>query len=319
MKLVVLDGFTLNPGDLTWEGLEALGECTVHDRTLPGEVVERASGHPVVLTNKVILSAAHLTQLPDLRYVGVLATGTNVIALNTARERGIVVTNAPDYSTASVAQLTFALLLELAQRVGAHTDGVRSGKWSRSLDFSYTDFSLVELEGLTLGIVGYGRIGARVAVIARALEMKVMVCTRSRPQNLPDGVRSADLDTLFCEADVVTLHCPLTDATEGLVNTARLASMKPSAFLINTGRGPLIDEAALAQALNDGIIAGAAVDVLSSEPPAATTPLLSAKNCIITPHIGWATRAARKRLMDIVVANVQAFLSGQPQNVVLGG
>jgi len=318
MKLVVLDGVTLNPGDLSWDPLEALGECTVHDRTQPGKVLARAGGDEIVLTNKVVLSAALLQQLPDLKYIGVLATGTNVVDLQAAARQDIVVTNVPDYSTASVAQLTFALLLELTLHVGSHSEGVRAGRWSQAKDFSYADFPLIELEGLTLGIVGFGRIGQRVAAIARSFGMTVLVHSRTQPGPEKVGVRAVDLDTLFCESDVVTLHCPLTEGTTGLVNAERLAGMKSSAFLINTGRGPLIDESALAEALNARTIAGAAVDVLSSEPPPVENPLLSAQNCLITPHIGWATLAARRTLMEIVVTNVTAFLQGAPQNVVRG-
>jgi glycerate dehydrogenase len=319
MKIVVLDGFTLNPGDLSWDTLSALGACTVHDRTPPEEVLARAFGHEIVLTNKVVLSAELLHQLPDLRYVGVLATGTNVIDLEAAASRGIVVTNVPGYSTASVAQLAFGLLLELALHVGAHSDGVRAGRWSRSPDFSYADFPLIELDGLTLGIVGFGRIGQRVATLARSFGMNVLIHTRTQREPVGAGVRFVELDTLFRESDMVSLHCPLTEATRGLVDANRLALMKPTAFLINTSRGPLINEAALADALNAGRIAGAAVDVLSVEPPPETHPLLAARNCLVTPHIGWATAAARRRLMEIVVANVRSFLRGESLNVVRPG
>jgi glycerate dehydrogenase len=318
-KIVVLDGHTLNPGDLSWDGLRALGDCTIHDRTPPDQVFPRAAGHEIVLTNKVALAAEHFDRLPELEYVGVLATGTNVIDLKAAGEHGVVVTNVPDYGTASVAQLTFALLLELALGVGAHSAGVRSGKWSASRDFSYTEFPLVELAGLTLGILGFGRIGRQVAAIGRALGMEILIHTRTTPAPPQPGIRVADLDTLFREADAVTLHCPLTEATQGLVNAVRLASMKPSAFLINTSRGPLVDEAALATALNAGSLAGAAVDVLALEPPPATNPLLGARNCIVTPHIGWATAAARRRLLEVAVAGVRAFLDGRPQHVVVPG
>jgi glycerate dehydrogenase len=319
MKLVVLDGYTLNPGDLSWSALRALGECAIHPRTSPGEVIERARAHEVVLINKVHLSGTHLANLPDLRYIGVMATGANTIDLAAARRRNIVVANVPGYGTGSVAQLTIALLLELTLQVGAQAAAVRSGKWCRALDFSYSEFELTELDGLTLGIVGYGRIGRRVAGIALAMGMKVMVHTRRPVQGLPEGMQLVGLNTLFREADVVSLHCPLTDVTAGLVDAARLVSMKPSALLINTSRGPLIDETALAVALNERRIAGAGLDVLSSEPPSADNPLLTAANCVITPHVGWATRAARQRLMDCVVANVRAFVEGQPQNVVSAG
>lgn len=317
MKIVILDGYTLNPGDLNWSKLQALGECTVHDRTPAVDTVRRASGHEIVLTNKVVLSREQLKQLPGLKYVGVLATGTNIVDVGFAAERGIVVTNVPNYSTPSVAQLTFALLLELTTGVGKHSDGVRSGKWSRSLDFSYTEQPLLELQELTLGIVGYGRIGQCVAQIARAFGMNILAHTRTRPDDAAGHVKFVDLEVLFRESDVISLHCPQTPATTRMVNPERLALMKPSAFIINTSRGPLVDETALARALNDGQIAGAVLDVLSSEPPAATNPLLHARNCILTPHIGWATTAARQRLMRIAVRNVQAFLAGAPENVVL--
>jgi glycerate dehydrogenase len=314
---VVLDGYTLNPGDLHWDDLRALGCCTIHDRTSPEQVLERARGHEVVLTNKVALRQNHIEALPQLRYIGVLATGTNVVDLKAADQKGIVVTNVPDYSTASVAQLTFALLLELALHVGAHSDGVRAGRWSTSKDFSYAEFPLIELEGLTLGIVGLGRIGRRVAVLGGAFGMNLLAHTRTPlAAGQAPGVRRVDLDTLFQESDAVTLHCPLTEQTQGLVNARRLALMKTSAFLINTGRGPLVDERALARALESGTIAGAAVDVLSAEPPPSDHPLLHAPHCIVTPHLGWATTAARKRLMQVVVSNVRRFLEGMPENVV---
>jgi glycerate dehydrogenase len=316
MNIVVLDGHTLNPGDLQWDSLCALGPCVIYDRTAPEQVLERARGHEIVLTNKVVLNASHFEGLPKLKYVGVLATGTNVVDLHAAEQRGIVVTNVPDYSTASVAQLTFALLLELALHVGAHSDGVRAGRWSASKDFSYTDFPLVELQDLTLGIVGFGRIGRRVADLGRAFGMNITVSTRSLPGDQEREVRFVPLDVLFRESDAVTLHCPLTSETAGLVNAQRLAAMKPTAFLINTGRGPLVDEAALAHALASGTISGAALDVLSVEPPPADHPLLRAPRCILTPHIGWATTAARRRLLEIVVSNVHRFLEGHPQNRV---
>lgn len=316
MNIVVLDGYTLNPGDLTWPALEALGACRVFDRTPPGETVARAAEAEIVLTNKTVLNRDTLARLPRLRYIGVLATGYNVVDLAAARARGIVVTNVPGYSTASVVQLTFALLLELTHHVGAHADGVRAGRWSRSADFCYWESPLVELAGLTLGLVGFGNVGRGVARAAGAFGMRVLVHTRTTPTGGVDGVASVDLETVFRQCDVVSLHCPLTDATRHLVNRERLAWMKATAFLINTGRGPLVDEAALADALNNGRLAGAGLDVLSSEPPAADNPLLAAKNCVITPHIGWATRAARERLMRIAVENVRAFQAGQPQNVV---
>jgi glycerate dehydrogenase len=261
----------------------------------------------IVLTNKVPLDRALLAQLPALRYIGVMATGYNVVDCEAAKEKGIVVTNVPAYGAKSVAQLTFALLLELTHHVGDHARGVREGKWTRSPDFAYWESPLIELDGLTMGVVGHGSIGKTVAAIAQSFGMRVLVNRRS------GGV---DLATVFRESDVVSLHCPLTEQTRHLVNADRLAMMKPTAFLINTGRGPLVDETELAAALNAGRIAGAAVDVLSAEPPLADNPLLTARNCLVTPHIGWATQSARQRLLQTVVDNVRAFLAGQPQNVV---
>ncbi|MDF1536804.1 MAG: D-2-hydroxyacid dehydrogenase [bacterium] len=314
MKIVVLDGYTLNPGDLSWEGLGKLGEVTVHDRTSPDELMDRAVGAEVLLTNKVILDAEAITNLPDLKYVGVLATGYNVVDLEAAAQSGIAVTNVPAYSTDSVAQMVFALLLELINGVGRHSRSVRSGIWSKSPDFSFHEIPLVELSGLTIGIVGYGAIGQGVARIARAMGMKVLVHTRTPGSE--EGVQYLDLDTLFNESDVVSLHCPLTDKTVGIVNRERLTRMKPSAFLINTARGPLVDEQALADALNAGALAGAGLDVLSVEPPPPGNPLLSARNCVITPHIAWATKAARGRLMGTVVSNLEAWMDGRPVNTV---
>jgi glycerate dehydrogenase len=315
-KIVVLDGFTLNPGDLSWDKLKELGECVVHDRTSPAQVLARAAGAEIVLTNKTVLTADHLGHLPKLRYVGVLATGYNVVGLEAARARGIVVTNVPAYGTASVVQLTFALLLELALHVGHHARTVREGRWSRSADFAYWDHPLLELAGLTMGLIGFGRIGQAVARVARAFDMAVLVHTPRPPDHSPVPVEFVDLETVFRRSDVVSLHCPLTPATKGLVDRERLALMKPTAWLLNTGRGPLVDEVALAEALNTGRLGGAGLDVLAVEPPPADHPLLAARNCVITPHVGWATRAARARLMAAAVANVKAFLRGQPINRV---
>ena len=315
-RIVVLDGFTLNPGDLSWNPLQALGPCEIHDRTRDDDIIARAVDAPVVLTNKTILGRAEISHLPGLRYLGVLATGTNVVDLVAAREHGVVVTNVPAYATASVVQLTFGLLLELTLRTGAHADSVRAGDWCRTEDFSYTLQPLVEIAGLTLGIVGFGNIGRAVAKVGEAFGMKVLVHTRRPLANPPASVRCVDLETLFRESDVVSLNCPLTPETKHLVNARTLALMRPTAFLLNTGRGPLVDEAALADALNSDRLAGAGVDVLSVEPPPADHPLLTARNCVITPHVGWATRAARIRLLDTAVANLRAFLAGRPQNVV---
>ncbi len=315
-KIVVLDGYTLNPGDLSWDELQALGDCDIFDRTPPEEVRAKARGAMIVLTNKTVLDRADLATLPSLRYVGVLATGYNVVDLAAARELGIVVTNVPDYSTRSVAQLTFALLLELAHQTGLHAQGVREGRWCRSPDFCYWESPLVELEGLNMGVVGFGRIGRAVARLAGAFGMNVLVHTPHPPRPAPAGVELVSWEQLLRQADVVSLHCPLTAETRQMIDAARLAVMKPTAFLINTARGPLVDEAALAEALNAGRIAGAALDVLSVEPPPQSNPLLAAKNCLITPHIGWATAAARRRLLRIATENVRGFLGGRPQNVV---
>lgn len=307
-RIVVLDGHTLNPGDLSWDELSALGDCTVHARTAPAEVAEHSRGAAVLLTNKTPLPAAVIAALPDLRYIGVLATGYNVVDTAAARARGIPVTNVPAYGTASVAQHTFALLLELTNRTGHHAATVREGRWSAQPDFCYWDGSLVELAGLTLGIVGQGRIGAAVAALGRAFGMDVRVATRA-------GGRT-ELEAVLRAADVVTLHCPLTPDTKHLINAETLAWLKPTAFLLNTSRGPLIDEAALAAALAAGRLAGAGLDVLSVEPPPADHPLLTAPRCLITPHLAWGAVAARTRLMRTAVENVRAWLAGRPQNVV---
>jgi glycerate dehydrogenase len=316
-RLVVLDGFTLNPGDLDWSPLAALAPLTIHERTPPAEIPERAQSAQMLLTNKTPLTRAVIEALPDLRYIGVLATGYNVVDTAAAKERGILVTNVPGYGTTAVAQHVFALLLELTQHTGLHSDTVRAGEWSRSVDWCYWRTPLVELAGLTMGIAGYGAIGQAVARIARAFGMNILASVRT-PRTAEEGVEFVSMDDLFRRADVVSLHCPLTPETQGLVNASRLATMKPSAFLINTGRGPLVVEAELAEALRAGRIAGAAADVLSTEPPAADNPLLTAPNCLITPHLAWATRASRQRLMDAVVENVRAFLTGKPVNVVNG-
>ena len=312
MRIVILDGLTTNPGDVSWEPLERLGSLTVFDRTAPGDVVARAADADAVLTNKAIVGREQIAALPRLTYVGVLATGFNIVDVAAARERGIPVCNVPEYSTPNVVQATWALILELANRVGHHDRTVHEGHWAACHDFCYWHGDLVELAGRTLGIVGHGRIGRGVAAVGRAFGMRVI---HHRRQGGGDPA-CVDLDTLFRESDVVSLHCPLTPETKGLVDARRLAMMKPTAFLVNTARGPLVDEAALAAALNAGQIAGAAVDVLSVEPPPASNPLLTAKNCVITPHVAWATRDARRRLIDVTAANLAAFAAGQPQNVV---
>jgi glycerate dehydrogenase len=316
VRIVVLDGHTLNPGDLTWDPLKTLGPCEVHDRTETTQVVERAAGAEIVLTNKTVLTRPALAQLPQLRYLGVLATGYNVVDLEAAQEQKICVTNVPAYGTPSVAQMVFAHLLHFTQHVSEHSRSVHHGDWSRSPDFCYWDYPLVELAGLTMGIVGLGRIGRQTARLALAFGMKVLYFDVTPPPVVPEEMAAVDLDTLFRTSDVISLHCPLTQENRGFVNRGRLAMMKPTAFLINTSRGPLIDEPALAEALNRGHLAGAGLDVLCQEPPEPDHPLLRARHCTITPHIAWATRAARQRLLDIAVANVRAFLQGRPQNVV---
>ena len=315
-KAVILDGHALNPGDLSWEPFRALvPDLTVHDRTPPALVLERCEGADIVIVNKTVLDAATINALPRLRYIGVLATGYNVVDIAAAHARGIVVTNVPAYSTPSVAQQVFAFLLSFTNEVDLHAAGVRDGRWTRSADFCYWDASLTELDGLVLGVVGYGRIGRRVAQIARAFGMQVLASTRT-PRSGEEDVTFVPLDDLFRRSDVITLHCPLTAETEHLVDARRLALAKPTAILINTGRGPLVDEQALADALNAGRLRGAGLDVLSTEPPRADNPLLSARNCRITPQVSWATSAARIRLMDVATGNVAAFLSGVPKNLV---
>ena len=317
MKLVVLDGYCLNPGDLAWEGLERLGTVEVFDRTAPGEVAARAAGAACLFTNKTGLPRRVLEQLPELRYIGVLATGYNVVDVEAARERGIVVTNIPTYGTASVAQFVFALLLELCHNVKIHAEAVRAGEWSRNPDWSFWKSPLMELAGKTMGIVGFGRIGRQTGRIADAMGMRV-IANDTFQGDPPDyaGFRWAALDELLREADVVSLHSPLLPETKGMINRRSLALMKPGAFLINTSRGGLVVDEDLAEALDEGRLAGAGLDVLSVEPPDSGNPLLGARNCLVTPHIAWATREARARLMEQAVANVSSFLAGNPANVI---
>ncbi len=319
-RIVVLDGYTLNPGDLSWSGLEALGACSIFERTPPSQVIPRAAGAEIILTNKTPLDRSIMHGLPELKYIGVLATGFNIVDIQAARERRIPVTNVPAYGSQSVAQMTFAHILELTQRVGHHAERVRAGGWNECPDFCFWDHPLVELEQATLGIIGYGRIGQAVARMAQAFGMKVIAAQRpgTPPSDTGDGVERQPLEALLAASDVVSLHCPLTDETNQLINAERLALMKPTAFLINTSRGPLVDEGALAEALNQDRLAGAGVDVLQIEPPRADSPLYKAKNCHVTPHIAWATLAARRRLMDVAVDNLKQFLEGAPANVVNG-
>lgn len=317
MKIVVLDGYTENPGDLSWDALRQLGDCMVWERTAQNQIVERAAEADIVLTNKVPLGKAEFTALPKLKFVGVLATGYNIIDLDAASDHNVVVTNIPAYSTNSVAQMVMAHLLNIVNQVQHYTDEVRSGKWSSCLDFCFYDTPVFELCGKTMGIVGLGHIGMAVARIAVSMGMKVLAYTSKDAAALPEGVeKAAQLDDLFAASDVVTLHCPLTADTRHMVNAHRLGLMKKSAILINTGRGPLVDEQALADALNAGEIYAASVDVMSQEPPRADNPLLTARNCNFTPHIAWASKEARVRLMGIAVDNVRKFLAGQPVNVV---
>ncbi len=316
MKIVVLDGYATNPGDLSWDGLAEFGKLTVYDRTPAELTVERAAGAEVLITNKVFIGAAEMTALPDMVYIGIQATGVNVVDLDAARQHDIAVTNVPAYSTASVAQHVFALLLELVRGVGRHNERVRQGAWTNCPDFAFQETPQIELADKVFGIVGFGDIGQATAKIAAAFGMRVLVHTRTPdPHAFPD-IHYVELDQLFAEADVVSLSCPLTAETEKLINAEHLARMKASAYLINTGRGLLVDEAALADALRNGEIAGAGLDVLSQEPPPADNPLLDAPNCFITPHLAWATRAARQRLINELVANLRAFLAGESRNRV---
>ena len=318
MKIVVLDGYALNPGDLSWTGMEALGELTVYERTSPSEVLERSAGAEVLITNKTVITAEHMAALPQLKYIGVLATGYNVVDIDEARNRGIVVTNIPAYSTASVAQMVFAHVLNITQRVGYYATENANGRWTNSVDFCYWDTDLVELDGKKMGIVGLGNIGRATARIAQAFGMEVLVVTSKEQSALPEGMKKVTLDKLFAQSDVVSLHCPLTPDTKEMVNAARLQTMKPSAILINTGRGPLVNEQDLADALNEGRIAAAGLDVLSVEPSVTGNPLLGARHCFITPHIAWATKEARIRLMDIAVNNLKSYQEGIIINNVAG-
>lgn len=316
MKIVVLDGFAANPGDLNWEGVKALGECVIYDRTAPEEVLERAKEAEAILTNKVVITAQHIAALPNLKYIGVLATGYNIIDTAAAKERGIIVTNIPAYSTPSVGQMVFAHILNITQRVQHYADEVREGKWTDCPDFCYWNTPLIELLGKKIGLIGLGQTGYNTARIAIGFGMKVWAYTSKSRLQLPPEIRKAELDQIFHECDIISLHCPLTESTRELVNAKRLAMMKPNSIIINTGRGPLVNEQDLADALNSGRIYAAGVDVLSTEPPRADNPLLTAKNCFITPHIAWATSAARERLQVILIENLKAYIDGKPVNNV---
>lgn len=317
MKIVVLDGYALNPGDLSWDGFKNLGDIVVHDRTSPQQILERSRDATVLLTNKTPVREEVINQLPQLRCIGVLATGYNIVDVQAASSRGVVVTNIPDYGSYSVAQLTVALLLELCHHVQRHSDAVREGKWANSKDWCFWDYPLTELAGKTMGIIGFGNIGQKVGDIATAFGMKLLGTARNRSdQAHRRNFRWVEVPELLESSDVVTIHCPLTPETKGLINSHSLATMKRNSFLINTSRGPIVVDADLADALNRRVIAGAAIDVLSVEPPASGNPLFTAENCIITPHIAWATKEARTRLMDMAVKNLEAFIHGTPINVV---
>lgn len=317
MKIVVLDGYALNPGDLSWVNLLNLGEVVLYDRTPADKIVERSLDAEVLITDKTPFTEDIIERLPDLKYIGVLATGYNIVDTAAAKKRKIIVTNVPAYSTMSVAQLTFALLLELCHHMQKHSDSVLEGKWADSLDFCYWDFPLIELSGKTIGIIGFGNIGKKVADIAAVFGMNIIASSRHETdQSDRKNFRWAELNEVLEQADVVSIHCPLLPETKGLINAGNLRRMKRSAFLINTSRGPVVVEQDLADALNNGIIAGAGIDVLSAEPPSKENPLFKAKNCLITPHIAWATKEARVRLMDIAVNNVVSFINGNPVNVV---
>ena len=318
MKIVILDAYTSNPGDLSWDGLENLGDLKVHERTAPEQVLERCSGYEIVLTNKVVLDPENIEKLPELKYIGVLATGTNVVDLNFAKERGICVTNIPGYSTDSVVQHILAFMHHFSSKVSVHNDAVQEGKWVNSVDFCFTLGTLNELSGKTLGVIGLGTIGRKLAKVADALGMKIVAAHQSSMNRLalPFEVEWLPMDEVFARSDFLSLNCPLTPETDKVVKAERLRKMKSSAVVINTGRGPLVDEQALADALNRGTIAGAGLDVLSTEPPSGDNPLLGAKNCVITPHIAWASREARERLITIATDNLSAYLSGISKNRV---
>ena len=316
MKIVILDGYTANPGDLSWKAVEEMGALKVYERTKPEETIDRAKDAEVVLTNKVLLKRQEIEQLPKLRYIGVLATGYNVVDLEAAREHGIIVTNVPAYSTLSVAQMVFSHLLTVTNHTEHYARQNREGKWTASPDFSYMDMPVTELAGKTFGIVGLGNIGQRVAMIAAAFDMSVVAYTSKSADQLPPYIQKRTLDEVLAESDVLSLHCPLTPDTQHLVNRQTLQKMKPSAILINTGRGPLISDQDVADALNNNRLKAFCADVLTEEPPKADNPLLRCENAYITPHIAWASSEARVRLLDVAINNVRAFLDGKPQNVV---
>lgn len=316
MKIVILDGYTANPGDLSWGSLKEMGEVAVYERTRREEIAGRAADADIVLTNKVVMDREMMALLPRLKYIGVLATGYNVVDIEAARERDIIVTNVPAYSTESVAQTVFAHLLTVTNRTEHYAQQNRLGRWAENRDFCYWDTELTELAGKTMGIVGLGHIGRRVAEIALAFGMQVKAMTSKKAEELPAGIQKAELQSLLASADVVSLHCPLTEDTRHLIHRETIRLMKPSAILINTGREPLVDDEALAEALNEGRLRAYCADVVTEEPPKADHPLLHAPNAFITPHIAWATVEARKRLLQTAIGNVEAFVNGHPVNVV---
>ncbi len=320
MKIVVLDGYTLNPGDLDWKGLETIGDCTVYDRTSLTDVqeaIDRIGDAEIVFTNKTPMPKSLFDACPNIKFVGVLATGYNVVDVNAAKDKGVIVTNIPTYGTAAVGQFTIALLLEICHHIGHHNNAVHEGKWENNADWCFWDYPLIELDGKTIGIIGYGRIGQATGKIAQALGMKVLAYDEYKNPNLvTETCKYAELDELLKESDVIALHCPLFPSTQGIINKENIAKMKDGVIILNDSRGPLIVEEDLAEALNSGKVAAAGLDVVSSEPIKGNNPLLKAKNCIITPHIAWAPKESRKRLMDIAVNNLQAFVAGEPVNVV---
>ena len=316
MNIVILDGYTANPGDLSWKPLEQLGTLTVYERTAAADTVARARDAEIVLTNKVIIGKEEMDKLPQLKYIGVLATGYNVVDMEEAHRRGITVTNVPAYSTDSVAQVVFAHLLNVTHRPDHYAIQNREGKWTNCGDFSYSDTRLIELAGKTMGIVGLGNIGQRVAAIALAFGMKVAVVSSKPADKLPAGIRKVSKEELLRESDVISLHCPLTPDTREFINASTLQLVKPTAILINTGRGPLVNEQAVADALNEGRLYAYCADVLCQEAPAADNPLLACENAFTTPHFAWASYEARVRLLDIAIGNVRAFMNGEPRNVV---
>ncbi len=316
VKIVILDGHTLNPGDLGWSDFEAMGVLTVYDRTAEAGILSRIGDAEIVFTNKTPLTRETISSCPNLRYIGVLATGYNVVDVDAARAQGVLVSNIPAYGTGAVAQFTFALLLEICHRVGRHSDSVRAGRWSKSPDFCFWEIPLIELAGKTLGIVGFGRIGRATAQIARAFGMNVVAHSRTETEEGRMLAEYVPLEALYARSDVISLHCPLTDETYGMINRDSIARMKDGVILINTGRGPLIVEQDLADALNAGKVYAAGLDVVSAEPIRADNPLLRAKNCLITPHIAWAPKETRRRLMAIAADNLRSFLNGAPENIV---